>query len=144
MLIEHSTDIARLKQEARSLQGAHKAWLDLEDGSDTLVITNATILTMETGKVERDLIKDGILVTRGGVIDFVGPASDHITVPARAQTIDAQGGQFQLHSSLPYISPFDFQALLFPVLLTFMPIGMGFLSDTPLSHGKWKLSLLMV
>lgn len=92
VIIKHPTDIARLKQEAAALHGTHKAWLDLQDGSDTLVITNATVLTMETGEIGNDLIENGTLVTRGGVIQYVGPISQAFSIPARAQVIDAQGG----------------------------------------------------
>ncbi|KAF9441331.1 hypothetical protein P691DRAFT_766420 [Macrolepiota fuliginosa MF-IS2] len=92
VLIEHPTDITRLKQEAASLKGVHKEWLDLRDNSDVLVITNATIITMATGNVKGDLIEDGVLVTRGGVIEYAGPASSDVRIPVLAQSIDAQGG----------------------------------------------------
>lgn len=92
IFVEHSTDIARLKQEASSLTGVHKEWLGVRDSSDVLVITNATILTMATGNMEDDLIEEGVLVTRGGVIEFVGPASGDTRIPVHAQTIDAEGG----------------------------------------------------
>jgi hypothetical protein len=36
------------------------------------VIFNATILTMETGDPEVDLIREGVLTIRGGVIESVG------------------------------------------------------------------------
>lgn len=99
VLIEHSTDIARLKEEAAAKQGTHKEWLDLQDGSDVLVITNATILTMETGRIDSDIIRNGILFTRGGVIQYVGPTSNRFSIPALAQVINAQGGQLEAPSN---------------------------------------------
>lgn len=97
VFIEHLTDIARLRQEATLLKGVHKEWLGLRDDSDVLVITNATILTMATGNPQNDLIENGVLITRGGVIESVGTASD-IRVPVHAQTIDAQRGGYFHHS----------------------------------------------
>lgn len=93
VFVEHATDIARLRHEAALLKGIHKEWLNIQDDSDVLVITNATLLTMTTGNVKDDLIRNGVLVTRGGVIEYAGPASADFHVPARAQTIDAQGGR---------------------------------------------------
>ncbi|KXN82625.1 hypothetical protein AN958_02476 [Leucoagaricus sp. SymC.cos] len=89
--IEHSTDIARLKQEAASIRGTHKEWLGIQDNSDMLIIANATLLTMETDFIERDLIRNGILATRGGVIIYAGSARRY-PIPKGAQVIDAQGG----------------------------------------------------
>lgn len=97
IVIEHSTDIARLKQEAAFLQETHEESFDSQD-SDLLIITNATILTMETGRLEDDLIENGVLVTRGGVIEHVGPIVSNFSIPARAQVINAQRGEFWLPS----------------------------------------------
>jgi len=84
--IEHSTDIARLKKEAK--QVSHVA---LNNNFDLVVITNATLLTMEFGNPEVDLIRNGILTIRGGVIEYVGPSLDY-TPPTGATVIDAEGG----------------------------------------------------
>jgi hypothetical protein len=83
--IEHSTDIARLKKEAK--QVSHIA----SNNFDLVVITNATLLTMESGNPEADLIRNGILTIRGGVIEYAGPSPDY-TPPAGATVIDAEGG----------------------------------------------------
>jgi hypothetical protein len=91
VFIEHATDIARLKHEAASLKGVRKESLDIQRVSDSFVITNATLLTMASGHVEDDLIRDAVLVTRGGVIDYAGPASG-IILPRDVDTINAQGG----------------------------------------------------
>ncbi|CAK5283098.1 unnamed protein product [Mycena citricolor] len=83
VVIEHSTDIARLKKEAAQsdAQGIN---------SDVFVIFNATILTMETGDLSKDLIRDGVVTIRGGVIESVGPAGSFVASGATA--IDAHGG----------------------------------------------------
>jgi hypothetical protein len=83
--IEHSTDIARRKKEAKQL--SHIA----SNNYDLVVIANATLLTMESGNPESDLIRNGILAIRGGVIDYVGPSLDY-TPPSGATVIDAEGG----------------------------------------------------
>ena len=83
--IEHLTDIARLKKEAK--QVSHIAL----NNFDLVVITNATLLTMESGNPEIDLIRNGVLTIRGGVIEYVGPSLDHIP-PTGATVIDAEGG----------------------------------------------------
>jgi hypothetical protein len=85
IVIEHSTDIARLKKEAK--QVSHTAL----DYFDMVVFTNATLLTMESGNPEADLIRNGILITRGGDIAYVGPFFDY-TPPIGATVIDVEGG----------------------------------------------------
>jgi hypothetical protein len=82
--VEHSTDIARLKKEAKQVSA-------LDNYFDLVVITNATLLTMESGNPEVDLIKNGFLFIRGGVIAYVGPSFDY-TPPTGATVIDAEGG----------------------------------------------------
>ena len=88
VVVEHSTDIARLKQEASSLQPPDTL------NSDLLIIFNATLLTMATRKQETDLVKGGIIIIRGGVIDAVATletfAGPH---PEGAMVIDAKGGK---------------------------------------------------
>ena len=84
--IEHSTDIARLKKEAK--QVSHTA---SNNNFDLVVITNATLLTMESGNPEADLIRNGTLTIRGGVIEYVGLSVDY-TPPTGATVIDAEGG----------------------------------------------------
>ncbi|KAF5386656.1 hypothetical protein D9615_001957 [Tricholomella constricta] len=80
VIIEHSTDIARLKNDA--------------DGHDVVVIYNATLLTMATGDVRWDLITGGIVVARGGVISSVGTlAQAESLIPGGPATaINAEGG----------------------------------------------------
>jgi hypothetical protein len=97
--IEHSTDIARLKKDAAAAAHDHKDWRT--SNADAVIIFNATLLTMETGDAQADLIPDGLLVIRGGVIDHVGPIGGFVA-PIGATVIDAAGGtlitlRFQFH-----------------------------------------------
>lgn len=84
--MEHSTDIARLKHDSQ--------------GHDVLVIYNATLLTMATGDPRKDLIHDGIMISRGGVIETVGSLSDTPIPGGPATAINAQGGAFLFHRGL--------------------------------------------
>ena len=77
IVIEHSTDIARLKADAGS--------------SGVIVISNATLLTMETGKLETDLILDGVLVVCGSIVESAS-ASGSVTIPDIATVFDVPGG----------------------------------------------------
>ncbi len=76
--VSHSTDIARIKQEVA-----------LSGRSGVLAIRNATILTMQSGVVESDLIVGGTLLVENGVITAVG---SEILIPSGAHVIDARGG----------------------------------------------------
>jgi hypothetical protein len=95
VVVEHETDIARLKKEAtqeKLLQGKPG-----REHSDAVLITNATILTMESGKLEHDIIRDAMLFVRGGVIQYVGrPHIDLIRPPFGVTVIDARGGLLSL------------------------------------------------
>ncbi|KZT18244.1 hypothetical protein NEOLEDRAFT_1125603 [Neolentinus lepideus HHB14362 ss-1] len=83
--VTYSTDVKRLRQEASVNSATYP-----QDG-DVLAITNATILTMRGHSLAADLISNGILVTRGGIIETIGSAS-LVDVPVRATTIDVEGG----------------------------------------------------
>ncbi|KAJ7334166.1 hypothetical protein DFH08DRAFT_300863 [Mycena albidolilacea] len=82
VVVEYSTDIARLKSDA--------AGLNAQANSDVFVIFNATILTMETGDPKVDLIREGVLTIRGGVIESVGALGT--LVPSGVTAYNAQGG----------------------------------------------------
>ena len=73
---EHSTDIARLKKDVQT--------------TSKLVIQNATLLTMETGNLDTDLIHGGSLVIKDGVFEAVGALSDGDLEDA--EVIQANGG----------------------------------------------------
>ncbi|KAJ7668294.1 hypothetical protein B0H17DRAFT_1087605 [Mycena rosella] len=82
--VEYSTDIARLKRDAAAVNAQSNV------NSDVFVIFNATILTMETGDPELDLIHEGVLTIRGGVIESVGALGS--LVPSGVTAFNAQGG----------------------------------------------------
>ncbi|KAF7308739.1 Amidohydro-rel domain-containing protein [Mycena kentingensis (nom. inval.)] len=83
IVIQYETDIARLKKEAAALN-AQSA------DADAFVIFNATILTMATGDPKQDLIHNGVLTIRGGVIESVGGPETRIQQGVAAY--NAQGG----------------------------------------------------
>ncbi|KAF8894747.1 hypothetical protein BD779DRAFT_1669210 [Infundibulicybe gibba] len=87
--VRHTTDIFRLKQEAAAASNQHKPWL--ANNADTVVVFNATLLTMETGELEKDLIYNGVLVSRAGVIESAG-ALENFVVPPEATVINAHRG----------------------------------------------------
>jgi len=69
------------------------------------VVYNATLLTMATGKVETDLLKDSVLVVDGGVIQSVYGVQefDLETLGKQATVINAGGGvlyPYALHSCM--------------------------------------------
>ena len=86
IVIEHSTDIARLKKEAKEV--SHIA----SKNFDVVVIINATLLAMESGNPEADLIRNGTMTIRKGVIEYVGPSYVYYTPPTGATVIDVEGG----------------------------------------------------
>jgi hypothetical protein len=104
IIVEHSTDIARLKREAGAARHGHKSWLSVESGNvtdssrpfptnDMLVIYNATLLTMATGDPRWDIIEGGILISQGGVITGAGTL-ENTFVPERATAINAHEGMW--------------------------------------------------
>jgi hypothetical protein len=91
VVVEHSTDIARLKQAAKAAH-KHKDWIEIgQDTSDAVLIHNVTILTMESDDVETDLIRGGSLLVRGGVIQHVGTLTSDAVPGVKA--FDAGGGK---------------------------------------------------
>ncbi|KAJ3555991.1 hypothetical protein NM688_g2275 [Phlebia brevispora] len=86
--IEHPTDAYRLKQDALRLSGLNGTD---EENADTLVIVNATVLTMETGDLSSDVLRNATLLTKGSQIEAVS-SSGEITIPLGATVIDAEGG----------------------------------------------------
>ncbi|KDQ62649.1 hypothetical protein JAAARDRAFT_171198 [Jaapia argillacea MUCL 33604] len=96
VVVEHSTDVSRLKEEAKAhlamaSSEAKTADLGALANADVLVLANATVLTMNSGNLEGDLLFNATLVTRGGVIEAVGH-SRSLEVPKGASVIDIQGG----------------------------------------------------
>jgi hypothetical protein len=105
--IAHSTDIARLKRDANAARHEFESWVSVGPENisklrplltnDTLVIYNATLLTMATGDLRRDLVRGGVLVSQGGVITGAGTL-ENTFVPERATAINAQEGEFSRES----------------------------------------------
>ncbi|KAF8162835.1 hypothetical protein B0H34DRAFT_794607 [Crassisporium funariophilum] len=89
--VEHSTDIARLKKQAAEAAHVHKDWLTTNESNALVVITNATILTMESGNAYEDLIYNGVLFIEDGVIASVG-TMDRFIAPTGATILNAEGG----------------------------------------------------
>ncbi|THV08005.1 hypothetical protein K435DRAFT_959464 [Dendrothele bispora CBS 962.96] len=85
VFVDHSTDIARLRREARIMNQSNT------ENADVVVIRNATILTMESGQRDLDLIEEGVMVVQAGVISQVGTVEE-VSVPTGATVIDAHGG----------------------------------------------------
>ncbi|KAJ3981233.1 hypothetical protein F5890DRAFT_570495 [Lentinula detonsa] len=85
IVVEHPTDIARLKEQTQALSSSVN--------SDILIVFNATLVTMETGSLDEDLLHDAVLVIRGGVIEAVFSATGNSFVaPEGATLINANGG----------------------------------------------------
>ncbi len=96
-VVEYPTDISRLKQDA--LASMHTTDEAARANADVLVITNATLLTMETGSLQYDVLHGAVLFTRNGRIEAIGGAQD-IVVPEGAMLIDVEGGRhIHLHCS---------------------------------------------
>ncbi|KAF9531664.1 hypothetical protein CPB83DRAFT_848536 [Crepidotus variabilis] len=90
--IEHTTDISRLKKEAAEVFSAQGGIDTFPSIADTVVIVNATILTMETGSQDKDLIHDGMLIVKGGVIKWVGKLNLGFIPMPGVTVINARGG----------------------------------------------------
>lgn len=96
IFVEHSTDIARLRRDAKLISRSQAKEPLLAADNDVVVIVNATLLTMDSGDERRDLIPGGLMVVRAGVIEYVGPF-DNATVPPGATVINAGGGKLLFH-----------------------------------------------
>lgn len=81
LVVDYDSDPARQRREAGEGENA-----------DVLVLTNATLVTMETGDLEGDVVRNGVIVMRGGTIRQVGKAAD-VDMPPGARVIDVAGGQ---------------------------------------------------
>lgn len=88
-MVEHSTDIARLKKERADMVDAKGKAIT---GSETIVIQNAIVLTMAPGSSGGDRIQNGVVVIKNGVIHEVG-AAESVTIPLNSQIVDAKGGE---------------------------------------------------
>ncbi|KAL5533836.1 hypothetical protein ACEPAG_296 [Sanghuangporus baumii] len=83
----YSTDIARLKHDAKAVARSRGA--DARD-AEVYAISNATILSMNHGTLEDDLLDSANIIIRGGIIEAVGPSSE-VEIPHGATILEAQG-----------------------------------------------------
>lgn len=84
--VEYETDITRLKNDAQHSLGA---W----------VLINATVLTMETGQLDTDLIRNAVLVVKDGVIHSISKHEDAV-IPESAMVVDGHGCEFDIYVQL--------------------------------------------
>lgn len=90
IVVEYPTDIHRLKKEASALH--QLADDETRANADLLVIANATLLTMESGNLHNDVLRDAIIVTRAGEIEAIVGANEAV-IPYGATILDAAGGK---------------------------------------------------
>jgi hypothetical protein len=102
MIVRHPTDIKRVKEQATVAAIGSKSGLS---NADVLIIANATVLTMEGQSKRGDLIHDGVLITKGGLIDWVG-LQERAIIPEGAMVIDAQGGLPAFQAIPMYVTDF--------------------------------------
>ena len=84
LAVWYHTDISRLK---RDISGSQK---DDTSVQIDLVVRNATIITMETGKEETDILNGASLLIRGGLVYSI--VAGDVQVPNATKVIDANGG----------------------------------------------------
>ncbi|KAI8999066.1 hypothetical protein BD414DRAFT_476891 [Trametes punicea] len=90
VVVEYPSDVSRLKKEAAAFAaGRHGG----KPGphADFFVIANATLLTMETGDLKSDVLRDAVLVTRNGEIESIVGVHDAV-IPTGAPVLDVEGG----------------------------------------------------
>ena len=95
VIVEYASDIARLKEEAAAFAEAKYGKSAVEDassGADFFVFANATLVTMSTGNIHNDILRDAVLVTRNGQIEAIAGVHDYV-IPYGATVLDAEGGQ---------------------------------------------------
>lgn len=85
----YPSDVHRVREDAKAV--ARASGIDTQD-ADVITLTNATLLTMNTGSLHTDFISDGVLVIRGGIIERVGSARE-VAVPPGGISINTQGGE---------------------------------------------------
>ena len=91
VIVEYESDVSRLKKEAAAFAAQHYGEEGVKN-ADFFVIANATLLTMEAGNVKSDVLRDAVLVTRGGEIEAIVGVHDAV-FPYGATVIDVEGGQ---------------------------------------------------
>jgi hypothetical protein len=84
LMVWYQTDISRLKRDISKFRGD-----DTSDQID-LVVKNATIITMETGNEETDVLKGANLLLKNGLVYAIVPGD--VPAPNATKVIDARGG----------------------------------------------------
>lgn len=82
--VHYESDITRLRREAK----VHTGFAN----GDVVAFTNATILTMQHGGMDLDIITEGTVVVRGGFIEAVGKTGE-VPIPEGGLVIQAGGGR---------------------------------------------------
>ena len=90
--ISYDSEITRLVSDARKASGCSSGDAACMENADTIIFSNATILTMASGKPEQDLISNGVVIVKNGVIREVGK-TEEIDITEGATLIDVQGGK---------------------------------------------------
>ncbi|OJT07280.1 hypothetical protein TRAPUB_1877 [Trametes pubescens] len=90
LVVEYPSDVHRLKKEAAAF-AAEKYGEEAAPNANFFVIANATLVTMETGDLKSDVLRDAVLVTRNGEIEAIVGVHDAV-IPYGATVLDAQGG----------------------------------------------------
>ncbi|KAI0355021.1 hypothetical protein OH77DRAFT_1425075 [Trametes cingulata] len=90
VVVEYPSDVKRLKKEAASF-AAHKYGEEASKHADFFVIANATLVTMETGDLKSDVLRDAVIVTRNGEIEAIVGVHDAV-IPYGATVLDVEGG----------------------------------------------------
>lgn len=109
--MQYDSDITRLKLDGHATALAARFNLGGNftlENTDVLAITNATLLTFDTGHFSTDHISRGILLAKAGVISQVGLADD-VRIPQGAHVIDAGGG-----GKLNYLSVWRWLFIIYP------------------------------
>lgn len=138
LIVSHSTDIHRLKVEAKAASTADDA--DASVNSDFLVIYNATLLTMDGDGPEKDLLHDSLMIVAGGEIVTILGVQDAV-IPYGAMTFDAQGGTERFPIRWYACADDNLcQGSSFLDSSTSMPIGRASLTTILPARGRWRLS----
>ncbi|KZT11646.1 uncharacterized protein LAESUDRAFT_671849 [Laetiporus sulphureus 93-53] len=88
IFVWYTTDIGRLQAEAASQR--EEAGKEAQSSADVFAVTNATLLTMQTGDPNADLLESATLLVRGGRIVTISRVEDPV-IPEGAQVFNAQG-----------------------------------------------------
>ena len=89
--VSYHTDVYRLKRDSRLL-ASNSGNSESTENADILVLVNASVLTMESGRMPRDFVQNARVVVKGGVVERVG-AEAEVELPKGAKIVDLDGGR---------------------------------------------------